>query len=149
MAGAKAGRPAGRRDMTAEVAAPTDVSPLGRSGAKPAHEQTAQEDRDIAAWDEVAAMDEFKQLVAAKLRFIVPATIFFLAYYLLLPLLVGLAPDLMKTKILGQVNLAYLFALSQFFMAWILAFIYLRQAAVFDGMGERIIAKLRAAQGGK
>ena len=148
MAGANAGRPA-QRDLTPTVGAATDVSPLGRSGAKPAHEQTAQEDRDMAAWDQVAAMSEFRQLVAAKMRFIVPATIFFLVFYLLLPLLVGLAPDLMKTKVVGQINLAYLFALSQFLMAWILAFVYLRQAAVFDGMGERIIAKLRAARGGK
>ncbi len=148
MAGANAGRPA-RRDLTPVVGAPTDVSPVGRSGVKPAHEQTAQEDRDMAAWDEVAAMTEFRQLVAAKIRFIVPATIFFLVYYLLLPLLVGLAPDLMKTKILGQVNLAYLFALSQFIMAWILAFIYLRQAGVFDDMVRGIIAKLRAARGGQ
>jgi uncharacterized membrane protein (DUF485 family) len=141
---------AGRRDLTPNVAAPTDVSPLGRSGPKPAHELTADEDVDVAPWDQVAATAEFKQLVAAKIRFILPATIFFIVYYFALPILVGYAPSFMDTKIIGDVNLAYLFALSQFFMAWILAYVYLRQAARFDEMAKNIIARLKSTgTGGK
>src|SRR6266436_3038225 len=67
-------------------------------------------------WDRVAAMDEFKDLMAAKARFIVPATLFFVIYYFALPVLVGFARPLMQIAILGPVNIAYLFALSQFFM---------------------------------
>jgi uncharacterized membrane protein (DUF485 family) len=55
----------------------------------------------------------------------------------------------MDTKILGPVNLAYLFALSQFFMAWILAYVYLRKADGFDAMAKNIIAKVKALRGGK
>src|SRR5688572_2360722 len=77
-------------------------------------------------WERVVAMDEFKSLVAAKLKFIVPATIFFLVYYFALPVLVGYAPQFMETKVFEVLNLAYVFALSQFFMAWILAAMYLR-----------------------
>jgi uncharacterized membrane protein (DUF485 family) len=93
-------------------------------------------------WDRIAALDEFKVLVRAKLRFIVPATIFFLVYYFALPVLVGYAPRLMEQKVLGVVNVAYLFALSQFFMAWILAALYLRAAGGFDEMARRILAKI-------
>ncbi|NOT61472.1 MAG: DUF485 domain-containing protein [Acidobacteria bacterium] len=40
-------------------------------------------------------MAEFKELVAAKRKFIIPATVFFIVYYFALPLLVGYAPALM------------------------------------------------------
>jgi uncharacterized membrane protein (DUF485 family) len=40
----------------------------------------------------------------------------------------------------GPVNLAYLFALSQFFMAWIIAALYVRAAARFDRMARGVIS---------
>jgi len=93
-------------------------------------------------WDRVAAMDEFKDLMAAKARFIVPATLFFVIYYFALPVLVGFARPLMEVAVLGPVNIAYLFALSQFFMAWILAWLYMRAADRFDAQAKRILEKL-------
>ena len=74
-----------------------------------------------APWEHIAAMSTFQALLVAKQRFIIPATLFFLVYYFALPLLVGYAPQVMETKVLGVINLVYVFALSQFFMAWILA----------------------------
>ena len=136
-------------DLTPTVGSATDITSLGRSTPKPQHELTADEDVDVAAWDQVAAMDEFRQLVAAKVRFIAPATVFFIVYYFALLVLVCYAPSFMDTKILGPVNLAYLFALSQFFMAWILAYVYLRKAEGFDAQAKNIIAKLKALRGGK
>ena len=130
-------------DLTPEVGAETDVSPLGRRGAKPAHEQTADEDRDVADWDRLAAAPEFKKLLADKRRFIVPATVFFVSYFVALPVLVGYAPRLMETNLLG-VNLAYLFALSQFFMAWIVAAFYVRAAGGWDEVARRIIERLHS-----
>ena len=38
----------------------------------------------ISDWDRVAANSEFRDLMAAKARFIVPATLFFVVYYFLL-----------------------------------------------------------------
>ena len=133
------------RDLTPVSGAATDVAPLGRQH-KPAHELTADEDVDVADWDRVAAMLEFKELLAAKLKFIIPATIFFIAYYFALPLLVGYAPALMARKVFGVVNVAYLFALSQFFMAWILAALYVRAAGRFDAMAARILDKLKGGR---
>ena len=93
-------------------------------------------------WDKVAAMDEFKNLVAAKLKFVVPATIFFVVYFFALPVLVGYAPTLMKQEVLGAANLAYLFALSQFFVAWTVAALYVRAAKRFDDQARAIIRKV-------
>jgi uncharacterized membrane protein (DUF485 family) len=131
-----------RRDLTPASGAETDVAPLGRGGTKPAHERTADEDVDVVDWDRVVAREDFHGLIAAKRAFIVPATIFFVVYYFALPLLVGYAPGLMKTEVFGAVNLAYLFALSQFVMAWGLAAWYLRAAGRFDGMAQAILANL-------
>jgi uncharacterized membrane protein (DUF485 family) len=129
-------------DLTVLAGAATDVAPLGR-GKKPDHELTADEDVDVADWDRVAAMDEFKQLVATKRRFIIPATIFFVTYYFALPVLVGYAPELMARRVFGVINLAYLFALSQFFMAWIVAALYVRVAGRFDTLARNILSKLK------
>ncbi|HEY3519173.1 MAG TPA: DUF485 domain-containing protein [Gammaproteobacteria bacterium] len=128
-------------DPTPLSASATDVAPLGRSGTKPPHELTADEDRDIVDWQRLAATDEFKSLLKAKARFIVPATIFFIVYYFSLPLLVGYAPALMARKVFGVVNVAYLFALSQFLMAWLIAWAYVRAAARFDRMARDAIEK--------
>lgn len=90
-------------------------------------------------WDRIAASAPFRSLVRDKIRWIVPATIFFVAFYFALPILVGWAPRLMATKVFGQVNLAYLFALAQFVMAWGVAALYVRAANRFDARAKAIV----------
>src|SRR5215467_14810598 len=92
-------------------------------------------------WYRVADSHEFKDLMSTKRIFIVPAFIFFLVYYFALPVLVGYAPHFMETKVIGNVNLAYLFALSQFFMAWTIAWLYVKAAGDFDRLAKDIIDK--------
>jgi uncharacterized membrane protein (DUF485 family) len=130
-------------DLTATVGAATDVAPLGHFATKPAHELTADEDSDPVDWRRVTQTPEFKNMLKAKLRFIVPATLFFVVYYFALPVLVGYAPGFMSRRVFGVVNIAYLFALSQFFMAWIIAALYLRAASRFDKMEKGIIERAR------
>lgn len=98
-------------------------------------------------WNRIASTAEFRALVDARRRFIIPATAFFLVYYFALPILVGYAPELMKRRVVGVVNLAYLFALSQFFMAWIVAALYVRAAARWDRMSRDILDKLELSKG--
>ena len=134
-------------DLTPEIGAATDVAPVGLK-TKPAHELTAAEDSDPVDWSRVTQMPEFRSMVRAKLRFIIPAVVFFVVYYFALPVLVGYAPGLMSRKIFGVINIAYLFALSQFFMAWIIAALYLRAASKFDKMEHTVIEKvLRSKEG--
>ena len=93
-------------------------------------------------WEGLEQSEGFRELVRRRFRFVLPATIFFLVYYFLLPLGNGLAPDLMKTKVFGEVNIAYLFALSEFVMAWVLAYLYIRKAnTVFDGLAAKVRAR--------
>lgn len=133
-------QPENSGDLAPEVGAPTDIAPTGRHTPKPPHEQTAAEVREGVDWDAIAARDEFKALLRAKARFIVPMTIFFCVYYFALPVLVGFFPELMKTKLIGYVNAAYLFALSQFFVAWAIAWAYTRVAARWDRIAAELIA---------
>ncbi len=84
--------------------------------------------------------------MAAKARFIIPATLFFVIYYFTLPVLVGYAPQFMSTRVWGPVNLAYLFALSQFFVAWIVAALYLRAANRFDAAAKRVVDRIEHPQ---
>jgi uncharacterized membrane protein (DUF485 family) len=89
-------------------------------------------------WESLAAEPEFQALVRSRRRFVVPATIFFIAYYLALPISVGVFPQVMSRPVLGPLTLAYCFALSQFAMAWILLALYLRRARSFDVRAARI-----------
>jgi uncharacterized membrane protein (DUF485 family) len=52
------------------------------------------------------------------------------------------------------VNLAYLFALSQFFVAWLIAGLYVRAAGDFDRLAKDIVekavdAKAQSQKGGR
>ncbi len=100
-------------------------------------------------WDQIAESKPFKDLMAAKRVFIIPAFVFFVAYYFALPVLVGYAPQFMSTRVWGVFNLAYLFALSQFFMAWIIAGLYVKAANTFDQLAKDILEKAANGTGGK
>jgi Predicted membrane protein len=111
--------------------------------------ETAQSADTPPVWDRIAESKEFKHLMATKRMFIVPAFIFFLVYYFALPVLVGYAPSFMSTKVSGPVNLAYLFALSQFVVAWIIAGLYVKAASDFDDLAKDILEKAEKDDGGK
>jgi len=93
-------------------------------------------------WERIAHDEQFRRLLARKAKFLAPATLFFVVYYFALPVLVGYAPEFMEREIVGRVNVAYAFALSQFFMAWILAGLYVRAATGWDREAAEILRRL-------
>src|ERR1700723_3934148 len=99
-----------------------------------------------SAWTRVANSGDFRKLLASKKAFVLPATIFFVVYYFALPVLVGYAPNLMQKKVIGPVNLAYLFALSQFAVVFIITYLYVRAARRFDEASARILAEAGQAR---
>lgn len=139
--------PSNNSDLTPETASPTDIAPLGHPAQKPRHEQTADEEMQAANWDAIAADPDFIALIRAKAAFIVPATVLFIVYYFALPIGVGWFPKFMETRVLGDMNLAYIFALSQFFMAWVLAFLYVAVAAGWDRRAAALLEKFHARRG--
>jgi uncharacterized membrane protein (DUF485 family) len=99
-------------------------------------------------WEQAYDDPAFRVLLAQKAVFIIPSFIFFVAYYFALPVLVGYAPGLMERKIVGKINLAYLFALSQFAVGWFLMWRYVRRARAFDAMSEAVAANARLGKTG-
>jgi uncharacterized membrane protein (DUF485 family) len=90
-------------------------------------------------WEKIAQHPGFAELKRAKLRFIIPATIFFMVYYMALPVMVGFFPEVMKRSVWGAVNWAYLFALSQFVMTWVICGLYVRAARRWDKMNAELL----------
>jgi len=134
--------PAGREDPYLIGEEEDFMGYVGRTFESTRPEQT-QEPQSV--WDRIADSKEFKDLMATKKMFIIPAFIFFVVYYFALPVLVGYAPQFMSTKV-GHLNLAYLFALSQFFVAWLIAGLYVKAANDFDRLSKDIVEKAGNAQ---
>ena len=90
----------------------------------------ADSDRTVTrAVAEAAARDpEMVELERRHNRFVWPVTAFFRVYYMSLNVLAGVAPELMGRKVFGEFTFGYLFALSQFVMAFVVAWAYTRYA---------------------
>jgi uncharacterized membrane protein (DUF485 family) len=86
-------------------------------------------DEAVKASEAVGKDPEMVELEHRHTRFVWPATIFFLLYYMALNILAGTSPGLMGRKLLGEFTFGYLFALSQFVMAFVVAWVYSRWAA--------------------
>ncbi|HUB03261.1 MAG TPA: DUF485 domain-containing protein [Terriglobales bacterium] len=88
----------------------------------------------------IASSKSFRDLLAIKKTFIIPAFLIFLVHYFALALLIGYAPKLASTRVIGTVTVAYLFALSQFLVGWIIAALYILAASRFDTLAADILA---------
>ena len=93
-------------------------------------------------WAAAGRSPEFQELVRRKNRFIIPGTVFFLAWYFGFVILAGYAPDFMGREFLTDgLTVGYVLALSQFVMTWALGAWYLRKAdREFDPLAERAAA---------
>ena len=91
-------------------------------------------------WNAVEQSPEFKELVAARRRFVLPATIFFLAWYIGFILLAGYAPDFMAESVYEGLTVGYCLALTQFVMVFTLGYMYLRRAdRVYDPLAAKVV----------
>ena len=91
-------------------------------------------------WPAIDNDPRFKTLHKKKTTFLWSLMIFSVIYYFLLPIGAGYYPELFKIKVWGPVNVGILFALSEFVVAWSIAFIYTRRAnRDFDSMAAEIV----------
>ncbi|HEU4656337.1 MAG TPA: DUF485 domain-containing protein [Capillimicrobium sp.] len=96
-------------------------------------------------WQAVERAPEFQELVRRRRRWVVPATIFFLAWYLGFIVLAGYAPDFMGESIYEGFTVGYLLALTQFVMVWVLATWYVRKSdREFDPLRDAAAARAHA-----
>lgn len=91
-------------------------------------------------WAAIDADPRFQALHRKKTLFLWGLMIFSTVYYFLLPIGAAYFQDLFKIKVWGVVNVGILFALSEFVVAWTIAFVYSKKAnAEFDSMAKEII----------
>jgi uncharacterized membrane protein (DUF485 family) len=90
-------------------------------------------------WKAVERSPEFQELVRRKRAFVIPGTIFFLAWYFGFIILAGYAPDFMGREFITDgMTVGYALALTQFIMVWVLGWMYLRRSdKVFDPLAAR------------
>ena len=90
-------------------------------------------------WEAIEHSPEFQELVRSRRRFVVPATIFFLAWYLGFILLAGYAKDFMAESVYEGLTVGYVLALTQFVMVAVLGLMYLRRSArVYDPLSAEV-----------
>lgn len=93
-------------------------------------------------WEAIDADPRFQELHRRKSRFLWALMIFSIVYYFLLPIGAAYFTDLFRVKLWGPVNFGILFALSEFVVAWAIAYIYARVASrTFDPMADEILKK--------
>jgi uncharacterized membrane protein (DUF485 family) len=89
-------------------------------------------------WAAIDADPRFQELHARKSRFLWSLMAFSVVYYFLLPIGAAYFADLYRIKVWGVINVGLVFALSQFLVAWGIAWFYARRASQFDAMAEAI-----------
>jgi uncharacterized membrane protein (DUF485 family) len=78
----------------------------------------------------------FKELVRQKRAFLIPTVVFVLLFFILLPIL-SIFTDVLDGKVVGAISWAYLYAFAQFFLAWVVTFVYWRKADRWDELARR------------
>lgn len=90
-------------------------------------------------WAAIDADPKFQALHRQKSLFLWSLMLFSILYYFLLPIGAAYYQDLFKTKVWGVVNIGIVFALSEFIVAWIIAWVYSKAANNrFDVMSQEI-----------
>ncbi|HEY6093472.1 MAG TPA: DUF485 domain-containing protein [Gallionellaceae bacterium] len=96
-------------------------------------------------WAAIDANPKFQALHRKKTTFLWGLMIFSTIFYFLLPIGAAYYQSLFKIKVWGVVNFGILFALSEFVVAWVIAFVYSKRAnAQFDAMAQEIINDVKA-----
>jgi uncharacterized membrane protein (DUF485 family) len=99
-------------------------------------------------WAAIERSPEFRELISARRRFVLPATIFYLAWYLGFILLAGYAPDFMARSVYEGLTVGYCLALTQFIVVAGLGIAYLRRAErVYDPLAEKVVQGALATGG--
>jgi hypothetical protein len=100
-------------------------------------------------WAAMTRDPRFASLAKRKSRFLWGLMALSVIYYFALPIGAAYFQDLFRIRVWGVVNIGLLFALSEFVMAWSIAYYYSRVAnREFDRLAAEIVADVeRQARG--
>jgi uncharacterized membrane protein (DUF485 family) len=92
----------------------------GEADRLPAH--------DHEVYNAIAQEGDFTELRRRYRSFAFPATIAFMAWYILYVVCNNWARDFMNIKVIGNINVALIFGLLQFVSTFVIAYLYARHA---------------------
>jgi uncharacterized membrane protein (DUF485 family) len=119
-----------------------EALPPRRSTTAPRSADRPQPEID---WFAVEREPEFQELVRRRRAFVVPATAFYLGWYMSFIVLTAVAPDFMGERIYEGLTVGYVLALTQFLMVLVLGIWYLRKAdREFDPLADRLLERYGA-----
>lgn len=100
-------------------------------------------------WTEMQETPDFTELRRKVRGFVFPATVAFLAWYLAYILLSAYARPFMAIKLLGNINVAYVFGLLQFISTFLIALLYARYVGKnVDPLADRLRADIESRTSG-
>ena len=101
-------------------------------------------------WDAVINDPRFQTLHRKKQGFLTGLMIFSVLFYFLLPVGAAYFQELFRIRVWGPVNVGILFAITQFVVAWGIAYVYARRANTeFDTMAAQIVSDFEKRYGGR
>lgn len=102
-------------------------------------ERTTAQQHEV--YERIHATSEFQELRRRYRGFAFPATVAFMVWYLLFVVSANWLPGFMKTTIVGNVNIAFVFGILQFASTFLIAWLYARHAnAELDPIADRLNA---------
>ena len=106
-----------------------------------ASESTQSEPGGKIDWEAIERSPEFQELERRRRSFVLPGTIFYLAWYMGFILLTAYAEDFMSERVYEGLTVGFCLALSQFLMVLVLGLMYLKRSAnTYDPLAEAAIA---------
>ncbi|EIT84335.1 hypothetical protein A374_16153 [Fictibacillus macauensis ZFHKF-1] len=102
-------------------------------GMQQSHVQTS-----TLPYQEIVASARFQELVTMKKRFTIAVTLFFMSFALLLPIL-AFYTNWLRIAAIGPITWGWLYAFAQFVMTFTICHLYVKKAALFDDMAERVL----------
>ncbi|WP_050615168.1 DUF485 domain-containing protein [Bacillus testis] len=91
-------------------------------------------------YEKIASSPEFTQLITKKKMFIIPYTLFFICYSLLLPFL-SFYTNILNHNIIGDITWGWLYGVSIIAMSLFVCSIYVIKSQQFDEDIQKIIEK--------
>ena len=96
-------------------------------------------------WSAIEADTRFRDLHRRKARFLWGLMLLSVLYYFALPIGAAYFQDVYRVRVWGPINVGLLFALSQFLVAWGIAWVYARRAnREFDALAAEVNASAQA-----
>ena len=99
-------------------------------------------------WEAIERSPEFQELERKRRSFVLPGTIFYLAWYMGFILLTAYAEDFMSERVYQGLTVGFCLALSQFLMVLVLGLMYLKRADnVYDPLAAKAIERYAGHSG--